>query len=453
MTISAVFSWAKRAPFEAFIWAGVALLASALLAVILLPALPPLQDYWEWTYQGAVIEQMWASPSADSPFEFRAYPVPNSFSQVLIALLSVPFSAAIAAKLVMLLYAALVGVFLFQFWTYAPTNTRLFALPLLLGLFFGSQFLNGYSNNVFGNLFLSFYALALLKASPKATTTLLFSILIFFCHATSFAVFGMLVGLSFLLRRLSWLHVAAVVPTGLMFLAYMFLKDSYSDDALVLGSVFDWVFYKAYTIAKLGPYHNFVFNDVGDLTRAPLWFWAGVLFNLVFAALLGALLFSTLRNVKAQDFKQPVLLVPLIIFAAYPLMPTSISGVVNIGERFIQIAALLMILMVVKHAAKPLLMAIGALSLVMVPTVFSLAAQSLSVAPSTGEWTEAEKITSDNRLEKLFWHRPVQGAHRLQDIQQIQTEGLSAAQPLVFTTSIIGPKPNQEDPVDANLSD
>ena len=143
--------------------------------MLLLP-FPPLQDYWEWVYQGALIEQIISHGAENSPFVLRDYPVPNAFSQALIAALSVIASPVVAAKLVILGYIALTAVAYRSLSRIAAPGQAGLAMLVLFSLMIGSQFFNGYINNVYGNLFLVIFFAGLLREKPSLLQTLLFSV-------------------------------------------------------------------------------------------------------------------------------------------------------------------------------------------------------------------------------------------------------------------------------------
>ena len=68
----------------------------SVLLVIFAFEVPPLQDYGAWTYQGYVFNRLLAS--AGAPAIIKPWPVPNSISQVLLAMLGVGLSPIAAAK-------------------------------------------------------------------------------------------------------------------------------------------------------------------------------------------------------------------------------------------------------------------------------------------------------------------------------------------------------------------
>lgn len=414
--------------------------AIAISLVVLLLPFPPLQDYWEWVYQGALIEQIISHGAENSPFVLRDYPVPNAFSQALIAALSFVASPVVAAKLVILGYIALTAVAYRSLSRIAAPGQAGLAMLVLFSLMIGSQFFNGYINNVYGNLFLVIFFAGLLREKPSLWQTLLFSVLIFFCHATTYAVFGMIIVIYVLWDRLDWRHLAMFVPTGLMFVWYTLRKDTYVEDSLVLNGLTDWLAYKGYTVAKLGPYHNFFFDGVGDRMSMPAWFWAGVGVNCLFILFLGLLAFRTFIRNGWGWITNPAFVSVAVLLAAYPLMPNTVSGVVNIGERFLTIGVLLLLIVAATIPARRELALGAVLASFILPVTATFAVETMQHKQTSNADPALSEISEENRIDILFWHRPYQGADRLDEIVSVHEEGVQVASPLRFSTSIIGPR-------------
>ncbi len=414
---------------------GLGLVIACLL--IILPTFPPLQDYWEWMYQAVLIEELLVNPVDGAPVEFRDYPVPNALVQAVGAALNLIMPASWAAKAILLAYLALTVLVFRSLQKLAPNETAAPAMMVLFSIMLGSQFFNGYANNVFGNLILTLWFITILRRRPMILETLAVSLLLFFSHATSYVVFGMIIVIHVFWRTFRWQHLIALVPTGIMFLWYSAVKDTYVEDGLVLSGLADWFQYKVYTVAKLGPYHNVFFGEAGDFTRSPLLFYTGVAINLLFALFVLVLVLQVFIRNRFNWVSDPAFVSVAVLIAAYPFMPVTVSGVVNIGERFLTIGVLLMIPLAALGPLRWTLSQGAALSLFLLPVLGLFTLNALRFEAGGVTVPPFEEVDSKPRAEKLFWHRSYQGWGRLEDIRQVQDQGLTAVTPLFFNTSLI----------------
>jgi len=222
-----------------------------------------------------------------------------------------------------------------------------------------------------------------------------------------------------------------------MFLWYTALKENYQEDGLVLSGLWDWFQYKIYTVAKLGPYHNVFLGAEGDLTRAPLLFYAGVTINLLFALFILVLALQVFVRNRLTWLSDPAFVSVAILLVAYPLMPVTVSGVVNIGERFLTIAVLLMVPLAAVGPLRWTLSQGALVSVFLLPMLAITTVNALRFEADGASVPSFEVVNAKPREEKLFWHRSYQGWGRLADIEHVRTEGLSGAAPLEFTTSLI----------------
>jgi hypothetical protein len=231
-----------------------------------------------------------------------------------------------------------------------------------------------------------------------------------------------------------------------MFLWYAAAKDEFVETGLTLSGVKDWLVYKGYTVAKLGPYHNFFLGETGDLTSAPAFFWLGLMFNLAFAVFVVVLVLQVFVRNRLNWIRDPAWVSVALILLAYPLMPTSVSGVVNIGERFLTLAVLMMVVLAMTGPLRWTLSVGAAISALIIPVTLSLAVRTLDINAWPREALIDASIPEDGggRMERLFWHRPLGFARRIDDIAKVEAEGLRAAAPLAFKTSLLGPADTTE---------
>lgn len=410
------------------------------MAVIVLPAFPPLQDYWEWMYHAVLINELMANGSAGSPVGFWGYPIPNAVVQAFGGILVGVVPVAVAAKVTLLIYLFLSLLVFRALLKIAPRENAAPAMVILFAIFFGSQFFNGYINNVIGNLILALFVATILRRPPLILETLAYAFILFFCHATSFVVFGMVVVIHVFWRAFRWQHLLAMVPSGIMFLWYILKKPTLVEEGLVLGGLADWLQYKVYSVAKLGPYRNVFIDGTGDLTQSPALFWVGVAVNLAFAGFVALLIFQVFIRNRLTWLSDPAFVSAGIIIFAYPLMPTTVSGVVNIGERFLTIGVIMTVMLA---ALGPLrwTLSIGAAIAAFILPMFVMFLIAVTGAEKPREMVPGETIiiAEEGRLERLFWTRAFQGKRRLEDMARVREDGLSAAAPLDFKTSLIGP--------------
>ncbi len=329
------------------------ILAVAVVLLVVQP-FPVLHDYPEWMYQGYIA---WSLLSAETTFtglfELVPVPVPNAISQSAIAVLNFFTSPVAAGKIWLALYfllAAVIGIVATRSHRHSGSMHLIFTLSIV----FGPGFWNGYINFQFGLLF---FALYIINTRKSAGYVLLFSVLIYFSHASVFAGFVCYVIVSewFALRRAR--VFLALLPGLLLLLWYSFAKFSTADGKNEsVGSLFQWAQYKFYTVAKQGPFHNFIQPDGESLLSSVHGLYlAGFAINFLTALLIGLwllVIFASIvrqRDVEIADERRSVanvsaiLVTVAVLLIAWLLAGKNTFGVVNLGERFLVVALMLMI--------------------------------------------------------------------------------------------------------------
>lgn len=349
------WSWRSRARVEPLLWWGGGLLLVLTSLAWLLPwPYPPLQDFVEWIYQGSLFAGLLSGDKAvTSAFTVVGYPIPNSISQIGMGLMMLVWPPMAVGRMWLCLYLAsfvTVGWFAMRKLR-ADVGAAMFVV-LLGAAALNACFWSGYINFQIAVLLLAaFFVVHELYGKRSAWLIALFGVGIFFAHAAIFAAFVMWVGLRDVLWRRDPRAAVALVPS-LALLAWYILARSPEIEPrppLPYDNLLQFLFYKAYTFMKLGPFHNFVAEDGASwAVRNPLLYKVGVGANLVFAAFLGlTILMSYVDTVRTRQFdadRMTALLPPLALFAAFAVAPAWLPGVVNIGERFL-IAAVVMILL------------------------------------------------------------------------------------------------------------
>ena len=327
------------------------------MAVVLLivQPFPVLHDYPEWMYQGHIAWSLLTQGTTFSGlFELVPQPVPNALSQSAIAVLNVFTSPVLAGKIWLAIYfilALVVGIIALRSRRLGESMHLIFTLAIV----FGPGFWNGYINFQFGLLFFALYCVC---AHRSVISVLLFSVLIYFSHASVFAGFVCFVIASewFAQRRLQ--VFAALLPALLMLLWYSTARLSVEGGQNEsVGSVSQWAQYKIYTVAKQGPFHNFIQPD-GESLLATVHglYMTGFAINFLIAVLIGLwMLFACMSFVRRHNGPfitelRKVTNLPAMLFTigmllvAWLLAGKNTFGVVNLGERFLIVALMLMIL-------------------------------------------------------------------------------------------------------------
>ena len=342
-----------------------AITGSVAFCMLFLQVFPILHDYPEWMYQGWIFSQLLSGDNTalSERFELVTYPVPNIISQVVIGLLNFSVTPVMAGKLWLGLYFVAASALWFRV-SQLRGGPAAGALHLLLTVMItlGPGFWNGYLNF---QVALLLFALAVhLTVSGKRYNGYMvcgFSLLLFFSHAVVFAAFvgfSLLVGAS--IHRRYWLYtMVALLPSLLlaMWYAAIRLANPVDDDRSM--SVIEWVQYKAYTLAKQGPFHNFIGHDGKSGLEELHWLYqVGFISNFLVAILLICwfiwlcwwliqkklpLVFQS-ANTARENWLVPVVVTIGLLLAGFLAGSQNTFGVVNIGERFLIIGMLLVLM-------------------------------------------------------------------------------------------------------------
>lgn len=389
------------------------------VVLLLLQPYPLLHDYPEWMYQGHIAYSLFSGSSEfTTMYELVPLPVPNAISQTAIALLNIVVSPVMAGKIWLAVYLVLA---LLVVWLGTAGHRQHAAKQLifLVTIAFGPGFFNGYINFQFGVLLFALFVIT--DARRSSLWVLVFSLVIYFAHASVFACFVAYVVFSGVLNQRNVAALLALVPSLLMLAWYStskILQEPGFNTALT--SLKEWVGYKGYTLAKQGPFHNFIMPDGQSLlTDYHAVYLIGFGINLLVAVLIALWLLSVIWMMysKAEILTRPgfhlaaLAATVIVLFILWLLAGTSSFGVVNIGERFL-IVALMMLLITVRMpriialtwaflcAAMGVVTILALVSLSQVPGVYT-------VARSNAE-TELKSFVDDiygNSRHKYFNHR------------------------------------------------
>ncbi len=405
---------------------GLAVLLAA--ALNLRAAIPPLQDFNEWIYQGWLVGQLLLG--GEVPFGIKPWPVPNAAAQVLLGLLNVVMSAHAAGLVYLTLYLAgmtwLAAAIAQAGGAFDPAT---FLLAVLIGGL-NSPYWDGYANSQLGMALYLVHVLREKRGPTAAGWDAALGVALFFCHAVMLAVFTLHVAIAAVQRR-QLMRVAVLLPPFALLAWYVLRDDNYGEFIPPFGTtLFEFIAYKGYSAAKVGPYQNFIIGGIGDADRAPLLFAAGVAANLVFVLVaVVPLAIALVRQAWGGD-RSPAVLVALACLAGFAVLPSALFGVVNVGERLL-LPALLVALVCCPDPWR--LRRFGAGVAALAPATVLYFHLILPASLPTSEIGHLAAHDPAQRMRVLFWHRPFHFQ------SQIAAARRGEAVRLGFTTSLLRP--------------
>lgn len=325
--------------------------------LLVLQPFPVLHDYPEWMYQGHIAWSLASGePAFAGTYELVPVPVPNAISHAAIALLNSVVTPVMAGKIWLVVYVFL-ALLVAVIGTREHRLKGAARLLFLLTIAFGPGFFNGYINFQFGVLFFALFVVA--NARRSVAALFLFSLLIYFSHASVFAGFVIYIVVSELFDQRRVAVFGALLPSMLMLCWYSVIKmqqDGHFNTSI--GSVFEWLQYKVYTLAKQGPFHNFIQPDGQSLLAdAHGIYLAGFAINFLIAVLIGCwflsiawaafrrsdLSISGKKSHNSAGDKSLSVTVCILLFM-WLLAGVNTFGVVNLGERFLIVVLVLLLL-------------------------------------------------------------------------------------------------------------
>lgn len=429
-------------------WTALCLGLAALVGgIILVAPYPPLQDFPEWAYQGHLLARLIRGLPIGE-IGLAEAPVPNTSVQLLLGLLSLAMPATAAARLFLLsLVGTSAALALALGRRYQPGARGAFAALLLVAVFLNAAFWNGYANFQLGMLLLGAWFLLPEARRGQAGPIMGFGLALFFTHAMAFFALCVLLGLAALPDRRRIMATALGLAPAVALTGWYVAADAGGGATEITASdgLASFVAYKLYTIAKLGPYHNFVFATGGDIVTRPAAYRAGVAINTGFAlGLVAALLLGlrtairTRRLASAPLSAAPMTSVPLpwapllaaaVLLGLFAVLPDMVQNVVNPGERLL-LPALLMLLLVLPLPVG-LVRALGLGALVLGASLLPLLA--------TGPGRQGPVHFTELRTETagLFRHRPTAFACKWQEMLRNAAAGDTPREKLAFRTSLL----------------
>ncbi|WP_321884377.1 hypothetical protein [Paraburkholderia bannensis] len=330
-------------------WAGMScVLPPLLFLLVVINGTPyvPLQDYNEWTYQGYIAAQILLG-HLDAPlaahYAFASYPVPNSAVQAILTALNCVVPATLASRLVASAYSVFAIMLAWRMsLRIAPSRNVSVFFVLLVCVYFNTPFWNGYMNYQMGMLLFTVWLLLDPSTRRKPQWVLLFTMLAFFTHAVIWAAILLMIGLDVLRRRRIAAALPALASIGLFAWYAAQRHTPVLPDPLAHAGTVKFVVYKLYTLAKLGPYHHFTYDDGVVSSFESAGYYVGCAVNAAFAVGIVVLLGASLRLAKGPRLTDERI-TACVLFALFMLLPAVISDLVNPGERVLYPALLLML--------------------------------------------------------------------------------------------------------------
>ncbi len=428
-------------PHQRALFLAAGLYVAALLGWFLSQPMPALQDLGEWVFQGAVMLRLLdpASPF-HSQFQWVHIPVPNMFSQFFLMAGTLAVGPFWAAKLLVALYC------LGAVWIcgraarrFAPKNPAPLFILLLGIAAFNSCFWHGYINFQIALLLLLLYTELTAVKSPTLAMVLIFSLLLFSCHASMCAAFVLIV-LASEWRRTERLQIyASLLPSVSLLCFYLWQRQRRmpAGSHTHFGGLATHLAYKVYTVLKLGPFHNLVIANGQSAQRLPLLYTGGVVLNIVFSLCLAALLWVGIRTLLCdRRLSQPTILIWSALASLVLALPADLAEVVNLGERFLLLLTILILLAIAQSPSGRRLQAVAAWSYVLgfALTVAQLPAASLHSASAPEAFHRMpEKEGRPYASDGLFADRLYQNDERRIELRDDRIQ----VDPLLFDTGLL----------------
>ena len=322
------------------------LMLVTMLAVIIGRA-PYLHDFAEWLYQGQIVKNSVLDAASVEQFTMATYPVPNSLVTMILAGLSFIFTPLWAGRVFLILmllgWFTVIRLFCSRF---VDTQWRGAAsLVLFASTALATFFWYGFASYQLALLLLTWF-FAIYKTKTGATVIAAFGLAIFFSHAIIFLIFGLFLGISFLLKRDKSIFVG-LLPATACSLWFLVGRHFAQVEPQKIGAVWsglrEAMIYKAGYPAMLGPFKNFLLPNGVSLLEGQDWiYWPGLLVNFAVVAVLGILiplvLWNYFRNKLPENSQDPVLskayaITMALIILFYLFAPYHFFGLVNAGGR------------------------------------------------------------------------------------------------------------------------
>jgi hypothetical protein len=428
------------------LWCSVGILILLLaVVVILIPNIPPLQDFNDWAYQGFLVkESVLGKPI---PAAFKHWPVPSAISQLIFALMTAIFTPILAARVFACAYICLSGLAMWKAAEQADQAGRGSRFLLLIVLVVvHAPFWSGEINYQVGLVILIWYVGRYrLKPAPGLLTDVGFSLLLFACHALSLGMFLIYVGW----RELARLNIGRIIVTALpaLILCAWFVSadprhEYIPGDPLTVGpqlvGLSQEVAYRFYVLAKAGPYQNLVFDNFGDYDRLKSAYLIGIAINVLFSGSMALYCVAWVLNSIKKKVFSPELLTSVTFALIAVINPGLTLGIGNASERFLYPALAIAVL----SFSPPLLLRRLVLGFGSCLAIFL--AYQIWVLPRSKPLPDNSDSRQVNqpalRPRLIFWHRPFLFYGQLEAAESSARSGMPPTADIVWETSILQKK-------------
>ena len=352
-----------------------------------------LHDFSEWLYQSKILSLKLVAPEQVQGFTVFPYLVPNSLVLYIMAVLHLIFPPLVVGKLFISLYVVAWGlvtrIFVWRYYDKHMPRTTAWAFLVCLGCF-SSFFWYGYIAYQTGLLLLIWF-LGIYRAGTSSYLIIIFSLLIFLAHAGILIQFGLLIFLGVLLNGYSFRQLLALLPSGLLSLAYIAGRFSAGSTPLLSQSQWSgWLetaIHKTGTITMHGPFKNFVLPDGTTVLDAWSWvYWLGVVSNVAVIAVTGLLaslaliklLHSGIRRIGTQDSTRLLFYFALCLILIYLLAPLNFFGLIHPGSRVVLPAFFVLMVLVSRSGLR---LPIGLVLVSVLVTLFTVTSYLAIVSP------------------------------------------------------------------------
>ena len=388
---------------------------------------PPFQDFNETAYQ-AFIAKLAVLGDLPSAICVEQKPVPNVSATFVMSGLMFLFSPIQASRVFLIIYLSAAAVIAVLIARRKQTNGhwQATALVVFAVVFVGSAFWSGYVNYLVGLLLIGVYLCLSDERQASPVWIIPFTVTAFFCHALVFLPMCILATWHLVTRRRWLVLVLSMTPGALLVLLYKMLPgyvERYSEPPFGLAKM---MAYKAYTVFKAGPYHDFLFADGSNYTRAPWLYYLGVFANVAFGAALVVALGLGLRAALKRSGITVHTLTFITLIGIFLVLPNMALAVVNPGERFWYPAVL--IGLATLPTPPRLMVALASASALVIITLPQLSDRDYDTQVA-GSALQAQK-------EVLFSHRPTAFANKVDAMREAASSGQAPVQPVDFQTGL-----------------
>jgi hypothetical protein len=389
--------------------------------------MPALQDFGEWVFQSwAMLGLLRGDAAMHAQFAAAWFPVPNLLTQWLLVGTGALLGPFLAAKVLVAVYCVgATGVCALAARRFRPLAWGETFVVLLAVAAFNSCFWHGYANYQVGVvLFLLF--LERTWNRPIAAWVLGgWGLLFYACHGSVLIAFFLLMIVREWRR---WRVLLALAPVALLFAMYLVRRQPGTANRGTTFSLLSHVAYKGYTLVKAGPYQNLVDARGMSALVQPMAYHAGVVLNVGFGlTIAGVLIWGLWRGARAVPLS--LLMFWSGLLGLVLVLPADTAEVVNLGERFLYLLLVSMLLLLPQVRWVRLL---GCMCLL----GFALTAAQLPRCSLSG-WNAAEAFHQPPEAEGrayrgdgLFSHRLYQNDERRVEMR----DGAWKFDPLLFDT-------------------